>query len=141
MNINLLLKALTFNRCSRANFLLSRIQHCQQSCCSVINAQSASLRSLVVAESALQQQNALLLNLRRDKVFRHLSMAKGGKITPQCISAPMIPKKKIPTATPMFSRSRNLMKLFSLLCDASGSQKSKMAAHKQKYLYLSLYTT
>ena len=64
----------------------------------------------------------------------------GGKITPQRISAPMIPRKIIPTATPMmFSGSSNSMKLFFSLCDASGSQKSKMAAHKQEYLYLSLY--
>ena len=41
----------------------------------------------------------------------------------------------------MFSRSRNSMKLFFILDDASGSQKFKMAAHKQEYLYLSLYTT
>ena len=53
----------------------------------------------------------------------------------------MIIRKKILTATPMFSRSRNSKKLVSILCDASGSQKSKMAAHKQEYVYLSLYTT
>ena len=34
----------------------------------------------------------------------------------------------------MFSMSRNLMKLFLILCHASGSQKSKMAAHKQGIL-------
>ena len=46
---------------------------------------------------------------------------------------------KIPTATPyMFSRSRNSTKLFSLLHDAIWSGKSKIAAHKQEYLYLSL---
>ena len=37
----------------------------------------------------------------------------------------------------MFSRSRNS----TISCDASGSQKSKMAAHKQENSYLSLYTT
>ena len=36
MNINFLLKALTFNWFSHVNFLLSGIQHYQQSCCSVI---------------------------------------------------------------------------------------------------------
>ena len=49
---------------------------------------------------------------------------------------------KIPTAISMLSGSRNSMKLFLILCYASGSQKSKMAAHKyRKYSYLSLYTT
>ena len=43
---------------------------------------------------------------------------------------------KIPTVTPMFSWSRNSTKLFSILYDAFGSKKSKMAAHKQEYLYL-----
>ena len=52
----------------------------------------------------------------------------------------MIHRKKIPTATPMFSGSRNSKKLDTISCDASGSQKSKMAAHKQEDLYLSLYT-
>ena len=44
------------------------------------------------------------INLRRDRVFRHLSLVGGGgvKITPQLISAPMIPRNKIPTATTMF---------------------------------------
>ena len=41
---------------------------------------------------------------------------------------------KIPTAIFMFSKSRNSMELFSLLCDASGSHKSKMAAHKPEVL-------
>ena len=35
---------------------------------------------------------------------------------------------KIPKATPMFSSKINLRKLFPILCDASGSRKSKMAA-------------
>ena len=42
------------------------------------------------------------------------------------ISVPMIPREKILMATPIFSRSRNSMNLFSKLCDASGSHKSKM---------------
>ena len=37
----------------------------------------------------------------------------------------------------MFSRSSISMKLFLLLCDASGSQKSKMAAHKKGNTHLS----
>ena len=35
----------------------------------------------------------------------------------------------------MFSRSRNSTKLVTILCDASGSQKSKMAAHQREYSY------
>ena len=38
----------------------------------------------------------------------------------------------IPTAVSMFSRSRNSIKLLSILCGASGSSKSKMSAHKQE---------
>ena len=41
---------------------------------------------------------------------------------------------KIPTTIPMFSRSKNSMKLFLMLCYASGSQKSKMVAHKSGIL-------
>ena len=41
---------------------------------------------------------------------------------------------KIPTAISMFSWSRNSMKLFLILCYASGSHKSKMAAHKPEIL-------
>ena len=133
------------------------------------------------------------VNLRRDKVFRHLSMAKGRVKLPPSVSRLLcyIGKKyqrlplyfqgpgiqwsyslycvmqaevrnprwrltnrntyistctlrsdKIPTAISMFSGSRNSMKLFLILCYASGSQKSKMAAHKyRKYSYLSLYTS
>ena len=40
----------------------------------------------------------------------------------------------IPTVIPIFSRSRNLMKLFSILCSASGSQKYKMAVLKEEIL-------
>ena len=40
----------------------------------------------------------------------------------------------IPTAIPMFSRSRNSIKLLLILYYASGSQKSKMAAHKPEIL-------
>ena len=42
--------------------------------------------------------------------------------------------EKNPTATFMFSWLRNSMKIFSIQCDASGSQKSKMAAHKPEIL-------
>ena len=41
---------------------------------------------------------------------------------------------KIPTAKLMFSRLTNSMKIFSILCDAGGSQKFKMAAHKPEML-------
>ena len=43
----------------------------------------------------------------------------------------------------MFARLRNSIKIFSILCDASRSQKSKMAARltNRKYLYLRLYTS
>ena len=34
----------------------------------------------------------------------------------------------------MFSRSRNSTKLFFIMCDASGRQKSKMATHQQDIL-------
>ena len=34
----------------------------------------------------------------------------------------------------MFSRSRNLTKLFFIICYASGGQKSKMATHQQEIL-------
>ena len=34
----------------------------------------------------------------------------------------------------MFSRSRNSTKLFFIICDASGRQKSKMATHQQEIL-------
>ena len=37
---------------------------------------------------------------------------------------------KVPTAKLMFSRLRNSMKIFPILCDTSRSQKSKMAANK-----------
>ena len=40
----------------------------------------------------------------------------------------------IPTALPIFSWSRNSMKLFTILCGASGSQKSKMAVFKEEIL-------
>ena len=40
----------------------------------------------------------------------------------------------IPTAVPIFFRSRNSMKQLSILCGASGSQKSKMAAQKDEVL-------
>ena len=41
------------------------------------------------------------------RVFLHLRMSNvgGGKITPRCISSSVAPRKKIPTAIPMFSRS------------------------------------
>ena len=46
----------------------------------------------------------------------------------------------IPTSILMFSRSRNSTRLFSILCDASGSQKSEIAAYKpEKLIYQSLY--
>ena len=45
---------------------------------------------------------------------------------------------KIPTATLIFARWINSMKLFSLLCKASRSQKSKMATHKQRKLICQL---
>ena len=38
------------------------------------------------------------------------------------------------TAQPIFSWPRNSMKLFSILCGASGSQKSKMAVLKEDFL-------
>ena len=41
---------------------------------------------------------------------------------------------KIPKATPMFSGKINSRKLFSILCDASGSRKSKMAALEEEIL-------
>ena len=48
----------------------------------------------------------------------------------------------ISKAISMFWRSRNPMKLFPILCDASINQKSKKAAYKKrKYSFLSLYTT
>ena len=40
----------------------------------------------------------------------------------------------IPTALPIFSWSRNSMKLFSILCCPSRSQKSKMAVFKEEIL-------
>ena len=43
----------------------------------------------------------------------------------------------ISKAISMFSRSRNSIKLFSILCDASGSQISKMAAYKKKEILIS----
>ena len=45
-----------------------------------------------------------------------------------------------PTAISMFSRSRNSTKLFSILCDASGSQKSKMADPQTGNTYISACT-
>ena len=85
-----------------------------------------------------------ILNPSRSKEFYNLVRPTGeGKIPPphQRISAPMIHRKKIPTAAPMLLEARNSTKLVTILCDASGSQKFKMAAHKQEYLYLSLYTS
>ena len=46
----------------------------------------------------------------------------------------------IPTATPMFSRCRNSKKLFFILCDASGNQKSKMADPQTGNTYISACT-
>ena len=40
----------------------------------------------------------------------------------------------IPTVLSIFSWSRNFMKLFTILCGSSGSQKSKMVAHKPEIL-------
>ena len=40
----------------------------------------------------------------------------------------------IPTAIPTFFRSGNSLKQLSILCGASGSQKSKMAAQKDEVL-------
>ena len=40
----------------------------------------------------------------------------------------------IPTTLPIFSRSRNSIKLFSMLYGASGSQKSKIAVIKEEIL-------
>ena len=40
----------------------------------------------------------------------------------------------IPTALPIFSWSRNLMELSTILCGASGSQKSKVAVLKEEIL-------
>ena len=40
----------------------------------------------------------------------------------------------IPTVIPMFSRSKNSTKLFFIICDACGSQKSKMATHQREIL-------
>src|SRR5271157_3801186 len=54
----------------------------------------------------------------------------GGKMTPQGISGSMILRIKFPTATPLFSGSRNSMALFRILSDVTGSRKSKMAANK-----------
>ena len=41
---------------------------------------------------------------------------------------------KIPTAIPIFSKSRNSMKLFSSMCDACEKQQFKIAAHTQEIL-------
>ena len=41
---------------------------------------------------------------------------------------------KVSTAKLMFSRSRNSMKIFPILCDTSRSQKFKMVAHKSEIL-------
>ena len=40
----------------------------------------------------------------------------------------------ISTTTPLFSESRILMKLLSILCDESECQKSEMTAHKHELL-------
>ena len=46
------------------------------------------------------------------------------------------------TVLPIFSWTRNSMKLLSILCSASGSQKSKMAVLKEELLiFQHMYTT
>ena len=62
--------------------------------------------------------DAYSINPSRSKEFFNLVRPRGGKITPpppQLISAPMIDRKKISTATPMFLGSRNSTKLFPIL--------------------------
>ena len=45
------------------------------------------------------------------------------------------------TVISMFSRSRNSLKLFSILCGANGSLKFKMATHKQGILMIVRFLT
>ena len=56
------------------------------------------------------------------------------------ISACILLSCKIPTAKLMFSKLGNSMEIFFILCDASGSQKSKMADHTpEKLISQSVY--
>jgi len=60
-----------------------------------------------------------------------------GKTTPRGISASRLAKNKIPTGTPMFSRSNVSMLLSVTLPDETGSQKSKMAVEKKLIMRIS----
>ena len=51
----------------------------------------------------------------------------------RCFSASRLAGNTIPTATPMFSRSKFSMALSVTLPDETGSQKSKMAAEQIKF--------
>ena len=98
--------------------------------------------TIILVLGYIMAQDQDHVNLRQNKGFHDIRMAEEwGWNYPKRISALMVHRNKIPTANPIFSRSTNLMKLFYILCDASGNQKSKMASHTQEYLYLSLYTT
>jgi len=49
-------------------------------------------------------------------------------------------RNEIPTVTPIRSGARNLTALLGILCDVTGSQKSKIAASIWTYVYLDLET-
>jgi len=61
------------------------------------------------------------------KVILVTFVLKGGKTTPQGISASRLARNKIPKATPCFRESNLSMVLSVTLPDETGSQKSKMA--------------
>ena len=74
------------------------------------------------------------------KVILLTFVLKGGKTTPRCISAFRLARNKVPTANLVLTGSNFSMVLPITLPDGTGSQKSKMAADKGRFTYLSLFT-
>ena len=73
------------------------------------------------------------VNPRSPKPISLTRSTKGGVATdPRHISSSMAHRIEIPTATPLFSRSRNPTVLMPIPSCATGSRKSKMAAVKTK---------
>ena len=81
-------------------------------------------------------------NLCRDKHFRHLRMANGGggKLPSAYLGFYMIPRNKIPMATPIFTRARNLVKLSSICVIQVEVRNPRWRLTNRKYLYLNLHT-
>ena len=91
--------------------------------------------------------NIIIMPLWRNRLARlTVNQKVGGSNPPRCGSFAVVRfiehgvlNEDLERASSDRLRSGNSMKLFSILCDACGSQKSKMAASKQEYSYPSLH--